>query len=399
MTQQSLVFLGAKRTPFGAFGGALKDANPSDMAAMAAKAALEQAGINAKQVQHVIVGSVVQSTADSIYVARHTGLKAGVPLEVPALAVNRLCGSGFQSIIDAYAQICASPEDHEVMLIGGAESMSLVPYTIRNARWGSKMGHTQIEDYLLAALTDTYCGCPMAITAENLGAKYGITREQVDELAYSSQMRAKAAAEKKLFDAEIVPYEVQNNKRANEVRTLYGDEHPRPSTTLEALSKLRPLFKEHGLVTAGNASGMVDGAAMMLVSTEKYAAQENLKPLGRLVSYGIVGVEPSLMGIGPAPAIRSALKKAGMTLAQMDLIEINEAFAAQYLAVEKELELDRARTNVNGGAIAIGHPLAASGTRITMHLLYELKRRGKRYGLGSACIGGGQGIAVIVEAF
>lgn len=394
MSQQSLVFLGAKRTPFGAFGGSMKDANPSDMAASASKAALAQAGVDAKQIQHVIVGNVVQSTVDSIYVARHTGLKAGVPIEVPALAINRLCGSGFQTIIDAYGQMCLG--DTEVALVGGTESMSLVPYVVRNARWGNKMGHTQFEDYLFAALTDSYCGCPMAITAENLGSKYGITRAQVDELAYSSQMRTKAAAEKKLFESEIAPYSIVDKK--GNATSLTSDEHPKPNTTPEILAKLKSVFKENGLVTAGNASGMVDGAAMMVVSTEKFATQKNLKPLGRLVSYGIAGVDPNIMGIGPVPAARAALKKAGMTMAQMDLIEVNEAFAAQYLAVEKELELDRSRTNVNGGAIAIGHPLAASGARITTHLLYELKRRGKRYGLGSACIGGGQGIAVIVEA-
>lgn len=390
-----LVFVGAKRNPFGAFGGALKEVNLSELGASAAKAALEQAGVAATEVQHVIVGNVLQSSADSIYVPRHIGLKAGVPLEVPALGINRLCGSGFQVIVEAQQQMWAG--DTEVALVGGVENMSMTPYVLRSARWGTRLGHGQVEDYLFASLSDPYCGCPMAITAENLGAKYGVTRQMVDEYSYNTQMRTKAATEKGLFKAEIAPYAIVDKK--GNTTTVDKDEHPKPETTAETLAKLKSVFKENGLVTAGNASGIVDGASMMVVATADYAKKKNLKPLGRLVSYGIAGVDPALMGIGPAPASRQALKRAGMTLAQMDLIEINEAFGAQYLAVEKELELDRARTNVNGGAIAIGHPLAASGTRLTSHLLYELKRQGKRFGLASACIGGGQGIAVIVEAF
>ncbi|MEW6057259.1 MAG: acetyl-CoA C-acetyltransferase [Bdellovibrionota bacterium] len=397
MTKSSgsgLVFLSAKRTPFGAFGGGLKDVNPSDLGASCAKAALEQAKIGADQVEHVIVGNVLQSTGDAICVARHIGLKAGVPIEIAALGVNRLCGSGFQVLVEAQHQMWA--EDAKVCLVGGVENMSLTPYVLRNARWGNRMGHAPVEDYLTAALTDTYCSCSMAMTAENLGEKYGITRAQADEFALSSQMRAKAAQEAGAFADEISPYSI-TDKKGTTVR-FEKDEHPKPATTLEALAKLKAGFKQNGLVTAGNASGIVDGASMMVVSTEEYARKNNLKPLGRLVSYGIAGVEPHIMGIGPAPAARQALKRAGLSLSQMDLVEVNEAFAAQYLSVEKELELDREITNVNGGAIAIGHPLAASGTRITAHLLYELRRRKKRYALGSACIGGGQGIAVIVEA-
>lgn len=391
---KELVFLSAKRTPFGTFGGALKDINPSDLGASCAKAAIAQAQVDAKSIEHVIIGNVLQSTADAIYVARHIGLKSGIPIEVPALAINRLCGSGFQVLVEAQHQMLAG--DTELALVGGVESMSLTPYTVRGARWGTRMGHSPIEDYLFAALTDSYVGAPMAITAENLGAKYGITRAQVDELALLSQSRAKAATDKGHFNDEIAPYAITDKK--GNVTQVAHDEHPKPATTLETLTKLKPVFKENGLVTAGNASGIVDGAASMVVATADYATRNNLKPLGRLVSYGISGVDPALMGIGPAPAARQALKRAGMSLSQIDLVEVNEAFAAQYLAVEKELELDRAKTNVNGGAIAIGHPLAASGTRITSHLLYELRRQKKRYALGSACIGGGQGIAVIVEA-
>jgi acetyl-CoA acetyltransferase family protein len=388
-----LVILSAKRTPFGTFGGALRDVNLSDLGASCGKAALDQAGVKPSEIQHVVMGSVLQSTADSIYVARHIGLKCGIPIEVPALAINRLCGSGFQAIVEAQQQMWAG--DTEVALVGGVENMSLTPYVLRGVRWGTKMGNAQAEDYLFAALTDSYAGCPMAITAENLAEKYGISRAKVDEYALSSQMRAKEAAEAGRFKEEIAPYAIVD-KRGSTTQ-VDRDEHPKPNTTLETLTKLKPVFKEGGVVTAGNASGIVDGASCLVVATAAYAKKHGAKPLGRLVSYGVVGVDPKIMGIGPAPASRAALKRAGMTLGQMDLVEVNEAFAAQYLAVEKELELDRSRTNVDGGAIAIGHPLAASGARITSHLLYELRRRGKRYGLGSACIGGGQGIAVIVE--
>ena len=393
-SENNLVFLGAKRNAFGAFGGSIKDINLADLGASCSKAALVQAGVDPKEVGHVIFGNVLQSSVDSIYVARHVGLKAGVPIETPSLGINRLCGSGFQTIVDAQQQMWAG--DTEVALVGGVENMSMTPYVLRNVRWGNKMGHAQTEDYLMAALVDSYCGCPMAITAENLAVKHSLSREKVDEFAYQSQMRAKAATEKNLFKDEIAPITIASKK--GDV-IFDKDEHPKPQTTLEALAKLKPVFKEGGVVTGGTASGIVDGAAAMVVATEAYAKRKNLKPLGRLVSYGIAGVDPNVMGIGPVPASQNALKRAGMTLSQMDLIEVNEAFGAQFLAVEKELGFNREIANVNGGAIAIGHPLAASGTRITMHLLYELKRRGKRFGLGSACIGGGQGIAVIVEAY
>jgi acetyl-CoA acyltransferase 2 len=393
-TEKELVILSGKRNPFGAFGGSLKDVNLSDLGASCAKAALTQAKVSPQDIGHVIFGNVLQSSVDSIYIARHIGLKAGVPIEIPALAINRLCGSGFQVLIEAQHQMLAG--DTEVALVGGVENMSMTPFMLRGTRWGNKMGHSQIEDYLMAALSDSYCGLPMAITAENLAVQYKLSRDQVDELALSSQTRAKAGLDQGHFKEEIAPIEIISKKGTTSVDK---DEHPKPETTTDILKKLKPVFKADGVVTAGNASGIVDGAAAMVVSTAEYAKKRGLKPLGRLVSYGVAGVDPKIMGIGPVPASKQALKKAGMTLSQMDLIEINEAFAAQYLAVEKELELDRAKTNVDGGTIAIGHPLAASGTRIVMHLLYELKRRGKKYGLGSACIGGGQGIAVVVEAF
>jgi acetyl-CoA acyltransferase 2 len=389
-----LYFVGAKRTAFGTFGGTLKDVNPSDMGAVSAKAALVQAGLSASDVDHVIVGNVIQSTNDAIYVARHIGLKAGVPIDRPALGINRLCGSGFQAIIEAAQQMATG--DTSIALVGGVESMSLTPYVVRGARWGTRMGNSPFEDYLMAGLTDSYCGCPMAITAENLGEKYGITRDEVDAYSLLSQSRAAEAQAAGRFTQEITGYEIVDRK--GNKTSFAKDEHLRPETTIDSLKKLKSIFKDNGLVTAGNASGITDGASMLVVADEKTVQQKKLTPLGRLVSWGVAGVEPSIMGIGPAPASRIALKRAGLTLADMDLVEVNEAFAAQYLAVEKELELEPAKTNVNGGAIAIGHPLAASGARITTHLLYELKRRGKKYGLGTACIGGGQGIAVVVEA-
>jgi acetyl-CoA acetyltransferase family protein len=320
-------------------------------------------------------------------------LKAGLPITTPALTVNRLCGSGFQAVINGAEQLLLG--ETEVVLVGGTENMSQAPHIIRGGRDGFAFGKAPaVEDYLFAALTDSYCQTPMAITAENLATKYGLTRADCDELAVSSQKRWAAAHEKGVFKDEITPIELASKKGPITVAT---DEHPRPQTTLETLAKLGPVFKKDGVVTAGNASGINDGAAALVLTTEEYAKQKGLKPLARLVQWGVAGVEPTLMGIGPVPAIQNALKRADLKLSDMDLVEVNEAFAAQYLAVEKELGLDRNKTNVNGGAIAIGHPLGASGARITTHLVYELARRGGRYAVGSACIGGGQGLAVILE--
>lgn len=393
---RSIVFLAGKRTGFGSFGGSLKDLSATDLGVISAEATLEAAGVEAAEVDHVIYGNALQTSADAIYLARHVGLRAGVPDEVPALTVNRLCGSGFQAIVSGAHEILMG--DARVALVGGTESMSQAPHVVRGARWGKlRLGEAgaHFQDLLWQALHDSHCDMTMAQTAEELGDRYHVTREEADAVALRSQQRAQAAWEAGRFAAEITPVRVP--ERGGE-RIYADDEHRRPDTTLEALARLRPYFRKDGLVTAGNASGIGDGAASLLIADAEWAAERGLAPLGRLVSWGFAGVDPRIMGIGPAPAIRKALERAGLTLDQMDLVEVNEAFAPQYAAVEKELGLDPARTNVNGGAIALTHPLAATGARITVHLLHELRRRGGRYAVGSACIGGGQGGAVVVEA-
>jgi acetyl-CoA acyltransferase 2 len=392
-----VVFLSAARTGFGTFGGTLKDFSATDLGVHAARGALERAGIDNDAVGHVIFGNALQTSADAIYLARHVGLRAGLPETVPAITINRLCGSGFQSIITGAMEILLG--EVEVTLCGGAESMSQAPHVIRGARWGDqRLGPSGkfYEDLLWEALTDTFAGCSMAMTAENLADRYGITREEVDEYALRSQQLAGQAWDEGRFEQEIVPVPIKSRK--GEVQ-FTRDEHMRPEATLEGLAKLRPYFKEGGTVTAGNASGIGDGAAAVVLASARWAESHGVQPIGRLVSWGLAAVEPKYMGIGPAPASRAALERAEMGIDRMDLIEVNEAFGSQYCAVEKELELDREKVNVSGGAIAISHPLGASGARITVHLLHELRRRGLRYGLGTACIGGGQGIAVVVEAF
>ena len=389
-----VVFLSGVRTGFGAFGGSLKDLSAIELGAIASRHALERSGVPAGDVGHTVFGNALQTSVDAIYMARHVALKAGLPIETPAVTVNRLCGSGFEAITQG-AQLIMLGET-QVVLAGGGESMSQAPHVVRGARWGLRLGPAPLEDLLWEALKDPQCGLSMAETAENLAEKYKLSRSEVDEVAVGSQRRAKQAWDDCVFQDEVIPVPIKKKGQTVDFR---ADEHMRPDTTLEALSALKPYFKKDGLVTAGNASGISDGAAATVIASETYAKARGLKPLGRLVAWGVVGVEPKYMGIGPAPAARKALEKAGMTLAQMDLVEVNEAFAPQYLAVEKELGLDRSKTNVHGGAIAIGHPLAASGARITIHLLHALRRAGKRLGLGSACIGGGQGLAVIVEAF
>jgi acetyl-CoA acyltransferase 2 len=399
MTQKSsteIVFLSGKRTPFGTFGGSLKGFSANQLGAHAARAAIESAGVPADAINHVIFGNALQTSSDAIYHARHVGLQAGVPIEVPALTLNRLCGSGFQAIISGAMEIMLGQAN--VCLCGGAESMSQAPHIVRGARFGDlRLGEAGnfFEDLLWAALTDSQCNMSMAQTAEKLAEKYGVTRTEADEVAYQSQVRAKKAWDEGRFEAEIAPITLKSRKGDVVFNT---DEHMRPDTTRETLAKLKPYFKQDGLVTAGNASGIGDGAAAVVISSQKWAESNGVKPIGRLVSWGVVGVEPDIMGIGPAPASRKALENAGLKLDQMDLVEVNEAFAPQYAAVARDLGLDSEKSNVDGGAIAITHPLAASGARITVHLLHELRRRGARYGLGSACIGGGQGIAVIVEA-
>ena len=379
---KEIVIVSAKRTPMGEYGGAFRDLTALELGAIASKAAISQSNFEAKDFDHAIFGNALQTSGDAIYGARHGALKAGLPIEVPALTVNRLCGSGIQSIVSA-AQLIELGEA-SVVLAGGMESLSQAPHVIRGARWGFRLGQGKLEDSLMVALYDPYCGCTMAATAENLARKYGITREMQDEFALRSQKLAAAAWQAGRFQDEVTP-----------VEKFERDDHIRPDTTLEGLAKLKPAFAKDGFVTAGNASGIVDGGAAVVVTTRDRA---KTPPLGRIVSWGIAGVAPEIMGIGPVPASKIALQKAGLNLSDMDLVEVNEAFAAQYLSVEKALELDRERVNVNGGAIALGHPLGATGTRLVMTVLYELKRRKKKYGLATACIGGGQGIAIIVEA-
>jgi acetyl-CoA acetyltransferase family protein len=390
---RDVVFLSGVRTGFGSFGGSLKDLSAIELGAIAAKHAIERSKVAVGDFGHSVFGNALQTSADAIYGARHIGLKAGLPIEVPAVTVNRLCGSGFEAITQGAQLVLLGEAD--VVLAGGAESMSQAPHVVRGARWGLRLGPAPLEDYLWEALKDPQCGLSMAETAENLAAKYKLNRKDVDEVAVSSQQRAKQAWDACVFQDEVVPVPI---KKKGQVIEFRADEHMRPETTLQVLSTLKPYFKQDGLVTAGNASGIADGAAATVIATEDYARAHGLKPLGRLVAWAVAGVEPQYMGIGPAPAARKVLAKAGLQLADMDLVEVNEAFAPQYLAVERELGLDRAKTNAHGGAIAIGHPLAASGTRITIHLLHALRRENKRFGLGSACIGGGQGAAVIVEA-
>ena len=388
-----IVILEGARTPFGTYCGSLREVTATDLGVVAAKGALERARVDPADVDQVIFGNVMQTSPDAIYLARHVGLKAGCPIETPGLTVNRLCGSGFQAVISAAEQILLG--EARVVLAGGTENMSQSPHVIRGARWGLPLFGGQLEDSLWAAVHDTYAGCNMAITAENLGEQYGISRKEADDFAYISQTRAREAWEKGRLAQEVVPVPLKSKK--GEGLRFERDEHLRPQTTPEGLAKLKPAFKENGLVTAGNASGICDGAAALVVASADAAKARGWKPLGRVAAWAVVGVDPKRMGIGPAPAVRKALQRAGLALEAMDLVEVNEAFAPQYLAVEKELGLDRERVNVNGGAIALGHPLGASGSRILLTLLHELRRRQGRYGVGAACVGGGMGIAVIVE--
>jgi acetyl-CoA acyltransferase 2 len=388
-----IYFLSGKRTPFGTFGGALKDHSATDLGIETAKAALAQAQVTPDAVQHVVYGNVMQTSPDAIYLARHVGLKAGVPVPVPALTVNRLCGSGFQAFITA-AELMMT-DQAQVVLAGGTESMSQAPHVIRGARWGLPLGKGGLEDTITTGLTDSYTGFPMGITAENLAEQYRLTQDDVDAFSVVSQQRHAAAQEAGRFANELCPVELRSKKGSS---FFSKDEHGRPDASVEGFKKLPKVFKKDGVVHPGAASGINDGAASAVMATRSWADKHGKAPLGRLVSWATVGCDPRIMGIGPAPAIRALMERAEFKLSDIDLFEVNEAFAPQYLAVEKELGLSRDVTNVDGGAIAIGHPLAASGARITLHLLYELKRRGARFGVGSACIGGGQGIAVLVEA-
>jgi acetyl-CoA acetyltransferase family protein len=387
------VILHGARTPMARYMGAFDNTTAIDLGAAASKEAIRRAGTEPADFDHVIFGNVMQTSADALYGARHVGLKAGLPIETPAVTVNRLCGSGMESITQAAQRILLG--DARVVLAGGMENMSQAPHVIRGARAGFRLGEGKLEDSLMSGLFDTYCGFSMSETAENLAAEQGISRRACDEYALRSQQAAEAAFRAGHFKEEIVAVEVKKGKKTTMVME---DDHRRPETTIEVLESLQPAFRKGGIVTAGNASGIVDGAAAVVVTHAKIAKERGWKALGRIVGWATAGVPPQIMGIGPVPAIQKALALTGLKLEQMDLLEVNEAFAAQYLAVGKKLGLNREKTNVNGGAIALGHPLAATGTRLVLSLLLELRRRGARYGVASACIGGGQGIAVIVES-
>jgi acetyl-CoA acetyltransferase family protein len=390
-----IAIVSGARTPMGRYCGKLRDFTAMELAAVASREAIRRSGVDAKEFDHAVFGNAQQTSGDSLYGARHVGLKAGLPIEVPALTVNRLCGSGMQAIVSG-AQMIQLGEATTV-LAGGMESMSQAPHVLHGARWGFGLGEGKLEDSLMVALLDTYCGLYMANTAEFYAQQQGITREQMDEFALQSQQKAAAAQKACRLQEEITPVPLKNRKGEPTGEMFEKDDHLRPETTLEGLAKLKPAFGKNGSVTAGNASGIVDGGAAVVLMPLSEAERRGLKPMGRIVSWGIAGVEPKIMGSGPVPASRAALKKAGLKLEDMDLIEVNEAFAGQYLAVEKELGLDRSKVNVNGGAIALGHPLGATGTRLVITVLNELRRRKAEYGLATACIGGGQGIAMIVE--
>ena len=396
-----IAIVSGARTPFGRYCGKIKDYTAQELGAVAAKAAIERSGVNPSDFDHAVFGNAQQTSGDALYGARHVGLKAGLPIETPALTVNRLCGSGMQAIVNAAQMI--QTDEAKVVLAGGMEAMSQAPFAIRGRDGFTLAPGGKLEDSLMVALLDSYCGLYMASTAELYGDQQGITRAAQDEFALRSQQTADAAYRAGRLQEELTPVPLRNSKGETTGEMLTEDDHRRPQTTMEGLAKLRPAFGQSsgrpGTVMAGNASGIVDGAAAVVVMSLEMAQKRNINPLGRIVNWGIAGVEPKLMGRGPVPATKVALQRAGLTLDYIDLIEVNEAFAAQYLAVEKELGLDREKVNVNGGAIALGHPLGATGTRLVITLLYELRRRKKKYGLATACIGGGQGIAMVVESF
>jgi acetyl-CoA acetyltransferase family protein len=392
-----IAIVSGARTPFGRYCGKLKDYSAQELGAVAAKAAIERSGVNPQDFDHVVFGNAQQTSGDAIYGARHVGLRAGLPIETPALTVNRLCGSGMQAIVSAAQMI--QTDEAKIVLAGGMEAMSQAPFTIRGRDGFTLAPGGKLEDSLMVALLDSYCGLYMANTAELYGEQQGITRQAQDEFALRSQQLADAAYKAGRLQEELTPVPLRNHKGEPTGEMLTEDDHRRAQTTIEGLAKLRPAFGKTGTVTAGNASGIVDGGAAVVMMSLDDAGKRNINPLGRIVNWGMAGVDPKLMGRGPVPATKIALQRAGLTLDYIDLIEVNEAFAAQYLAVEKELGLDREKVNVNGGAIALGHPLGATGTRLVITLLYELRRRKKKYGLATACIGGGQGIAMVVESF
>jgi acetyl-CoA acetyltransferase family protein len=393
MFPTDVVIVAGARTPMARYTGAFSEVSAIDLAAHASKESIKRSGVDAGEFDHVIFGNVMQTSADAIYGARHVGLKAGLKIAAPAVTVNRLCGSGIEAVAQAAQRLLL--DEATMVLAGGMENMTQAPFVVRGARTGLKLGGGALEDSLMVGLTDSFCSLPMAMTAEKLAEQNGVTRKEADAYALRSQQAADAAYKACRIREELVPVEVKQGKK---IVVVSEDDHRRPETTMETLAKLPTSFKKDGIVTAGNASGIVDGAAAVVVTREKTARERGLQPIGRIVSWAVAGVDPSIMGIGPVPASQKALQLAGLKLEQIDRVEVNEAFAAQYLAVEKVLGLNRDKTNVNGGAIALGHPLGATGTRLLITILNELRRNGLRYGLATACIGGGQGIAMVVEA-
>lgn len=392
MTQREILVVGAARTAIGTYGGTLKDIPMSQLATTAVRAALERSGVQAGQVSHVVMGNVIPTEPKDAYLSRVAAMDAGIPKEVPAFNVNRLCGSGLQAIISAAQTILLG--DADIAIGGGAESMSRGPYILPSARWGARMGDAPIVDYMTGILHDPWQKIHMGITAENVAARYGITREMQDELALESQRRAAQAIAEGRFAPQIVPVEIPSKKGPFRFEV---DEHVRSDVTLEQLARMKPVFKKDGLVTPGNASGLNDGASAVVLADAGTVQRLNLKPLARLVAYAHAGVDPDYMGIGPVPASRKVLEKAGLHAQDLDVIESNEAFAAQACAVTRELGLDPARVNPNGSGISLGHPVGATGAIITTKAIYELHRTGGRYALVTMCIGGGQGIAAIFE--
>ncbi|MFM8315877.1 MAG: thiolase family protein [Deltaproteobacteria bacterium] len=391
-TQESIVFVSAQRTPFGAFGGSFKELSATDLAVQASQAALSKIPGIEKEIDHVILGNVIQTSKDAAYLARHVSLRVGLPIEIPAVTTNRLCGSGFEAIDDGVRRLRL--HEAKVVLVGGTENMSQCPYVLRNARFGHKFGNTELEDSLMTGLFDTFAQMPMALTAENVATKYGINREECDAFALKSQKRSWAATEGKQLAHEIFPIALTERGKT---KLIEHDEHIRKEATLEALQKLKPVFKSDGVITAGNASGMVDGAAALIMTTRSLATSRNWPILGEWLGSHVVGCDPKLMGLGPVPAVQGLLKKQGVSISDIDRFEINEAFAPQVLACQKLLEIPETKLNVEGGAISIGHPLGASGARLVGHLLHSLKQSQTSLGCASACIGGGQGMAILVR--
>ena len=385
--------LDGARTAYGTFGGALKNTSEMELGVVAAKEAIARSGVPVQDIDEIIFGNIIQTTKDSAYLARHIGLKSGMAEESSALTLNRLCGSGLQSIVSGAQSIASG--DSQVVVAGGTENMSLAPHVLRGTRFGSPRKAPLIDDMLWETLMDNHAGCGMGMTAENLADKYSISREEQDEFAVASQAKASKARESGRFAEEIAPVTLKGRK--GEEIIFDQDEHIREGTSMESLAKLKPAFRKDGTVTPGNSSGINDGAAAVVLASEEYVNANNLKPLAKVVSWGIAGVDPTIMGIGPVPASKKALAKVGLTLDDIDLFELNEAFAAQSLAVLKELGIPQEKVNVNGGAVALGHPVGSSGARVAYSLALEMKKQGVKYGLATLCIGGGQGIAVILE--